>query len=220
MSSENENDTEKLNAKKLQDLKKDEVGHSGVYPMSGPHPAGDAPLRGQMAWGQGERGASGYEDHGSSELYVDSGVLVGGLDMSQMSATSFEGEGSDGTIHDIPVAEWPAFGEWFSRNFQAIDLSVVRRQGSEQVVECRNRPLESLAAVVTGNGVGEISISVSASPGKKVVVVSGPTKMRLWRNAAGWPTQLEIDSESGQVVLQFTGEAHTLPSFSKNSWGE
>lgn len=50
--------------------RKDEVGGSGVYPMSGPHPASDAPLVDQAGWGQGARGAAGYEDHGESELQV------------------------------------------------------------------------------------------------------------------------------------------------------
>ncbi|GIV96797.1 MAG: hypothetical protein KatS3mg057_1454 [Herpetosiphonaceae bacterium] len=36
--------------------------------MSGPHPEGDAEIRGQMEWGQGERGAAGYKDSGSSKL--------------------------------------------------------------------------------------------------------------------------------------------------------
>src|SRR6266705_2698989 len=58
--------------------RKDEVGHSGVYPMSGPHPAGNAEIRGQASWGQGERGAAGYEDHGSSELSYEGGQLLGG----------------------------------------------------------------------------------------------------------------------------------------------
>ncbi len=48
--------------------RKDEVGGSGVYPLSGPLPPSNAPLRGQMEWGQGERGNAGYEDHGESEL--------------------------------------------------------------------------------------------------------------------------------------------------------
>jgi len=46
----------------------DEVGHSGVYPMSGPLPPGDAPAIWPASWGQGKRGAAGYEDHGESEL--------------------------------------------------------------------------------------------------------------------------------------------------------
>lgn len=50
--------------------RKDRVGGSGVYPMSGPHPKGDAPLVWPGAWGQGKRGAAGYEDHGESELQI------------------------------------------------------------------------------------------------------------------------------------------------------
>ena len=48
--------------------RKDKVGRSGVYPMSGPHPLGDAPLVWPGTWGQGARGPAGYEDHGESEL--------------------------------------------------------------------------------------------------------------------------------------------------------
>ncbi|MHB1022696.1 MAG: hypothetical protein ACYC46_04345 [Acidobacteriaceae bacterium] len=220
MSPQGEKGKKKSSAKSSRDLKKDEVGRSGVYPMSGPHPAGDAPLRGQMAWGQGERGAPGYEDHGSSELYLDSGVLVGGLDKNHVATDTFAAESSGETIREIAVAEWPAFCEWFSKNFRAMEVSMERRQGNEQIVECRNRPLEAITAQITANGVGEISVSVDASPGKKVVNIPGPTKMRMSRNAAGWPTQLAINSRSIQVVLRFTGEARSLPAFSKNSWGE
>lgn len=50
--------------------RKDEVGGSGVYPMSGPHPSGDAPLIPEHAWGQGRLGAAGYEESGGSALAV------------------------------------------------------------------------------------------------------------------------------------------------------
>jgi hypothetical protein len=50
----------------------DEVGRSGVYPAS---EAGNAPkdaeAQGLKTWGQGERGARGYDDHGGSELHLD-----------------------------------------------------------------------------------------------------------------------------------------------------
>jgi CBS domain-containing protein len=36
--------------------------------MSGPQPPSDAPAIWPGAWGQGKRGAAGYEDHGESEL--------------------------------------------------------------------------------------------------------------------------------------------------------
>jgi BON domain len=48
----------------------DRVGGSGVYPASGPYPEANAPVQGEASWGQGERGAAGYEDSGTSELNI------------------------------------------------------------------------------------------------------------------------------------------------------
>ncbi len=43
-------------------------GHTGVYPLSASEGASpDAPVEGEMAWGQGKRGAEGYFDSGDSE---------------------------------------------------------------------------------------------------------------------------------------------------------
>lgn len=57
-----------------------EAAEHGVRPLStGTRPGGDAELRGMMAWGQGERGAAGYEDSGGSELVMRDGQLLGGL---------------------------------------------------------------------------------------------------------------------------------------------
>lgn len=50
--------------------RRDEPGHTGVYPMSASEDASrEAEAKGEMAWGQGERGAAGYEDSGSSETF-------------------------------------------------------------------------------------------------------------------------------------------------------
>lgn len=46
---------------------REEASGSGVYPASGPLPPENAPYHGMASWGQGERGASGYEDSGTSE---------------------------------------------------------------------------------------------------------------------------------------------------------
>ncbi len=49
--------------------RKDEVGKTGVYPVSSSEGASpDAEVHGEMSWGQGERGAEGYYDHGESEI--------------------------------------------------------------------------------------------------------------------------------------------------------
>jgi hypothetical protein len=43
--------------------------HSGVWPASGPHPdEPDVPYQGMASFGQGERGAEGYQDSGQSEV--------------------------------------------------------------------------------------------------------------------------------------------------------
>lgn len=49
----------------------DEVGGSGVYPASGPYPKENAETQGMASWGQGERGAEGYQDHGESEIHPE-----------------------------------------------------------------------------------------------------------------------------------------------------
>jgi hypothetical protein len=46
------------------------VGGSGVYPASAGNAPEDAEIRTQAAWGQGDRGAAGYEDTGPSELNI------------------------------------------------------------------------------------------------------------------------------------------------------
>jgi len=60
--------------------RRDEVGPTGVYPMSAGIPAGKhLEIRTPAAWGQGERGAEGYFDAGGSELVMRDGQLLGGL---------------------------------------------------------------------------------------------------------------------------------------------
>ena len=60
--------------------RRDEVGPTGVYPMSGGIPPNKhLEIRTPAAWGQGERGAEGYNDSGGSELVWRDGQLLGGL---------------------------------------------------------------------------------------------------------------------------------------------
>lgn len=48
----------------------DKVGKSGVYPVSSMQGADpDAQVQPEQSWGQGERGAAGYNDSGRSEIY-------------------------------------------------------------------------------------------------------------------------------------------------------
>ena len=48
--------------------RREEPGQTGVYTISSPQGASpDAPLENENAWGQGKRGAAGYNDSGDSE---------------------------------------------------------------------------------------------------------------------------------------------------------
>ena len=49
---------------------RDEIKHGrfAYQAYSAEGAAGDAAIRGESEWGQGERGAAGYEDSGGSEL--------------------------------------------------------------------------------------------------------------------------------------------------------
>jgi hypothetical protein len=64
--------------------RKDETGKSGVYPVSSMAGAGgSAQIRGETSWGQGERGAAGYADAGSSEPTTVEGQEAVGSGISE-----------------------------------------------------------------------------------------------------------------------------------------
>jgi CheY-like chemotaxis protein len=49
--------------------RRDVIERTGVYPVSASEGASpDAQIHDEMSWGQGERGAEGYHDHGDSEI--------------------------------------------------------------------------------------------------------------------------------------------------------
>ena len=57
----------------------DVVGHSGVYPGSGPYPEGKAAVGTAAEFVHGQRDAQGREIEGGSELtYLAKGILLGG----------------------------------------------------------------------------------------------------------------------------------------------
>src|SRR6266545_4242305 len=64
--------------------RKDKIEKSGVYPVSALEDASpDAMVHGEASWGQGERGAAGYEDSGGSELIYlgkELGLIGGGTE--------------------------------------------------------------------------------------------------------------------------------------------
>ena len=86
--------------------RRDEVGPTGVYPMSGGIPEGKHPeIRTPAAWGQGDRGAEGYNDSGGSELYMKDGQLLGGLTAGPGGEPTIDIHGGDRTGVEKPVSD-------------------------------------------------------------------------------------------------------------------
>src|SRR5262249_51986955 len=76
--------------------RRDEVGKSGVYPMSGGIPEGKhLEIRNPASWGQGDRGAEGYNDAGGSELVYRDGQLLGGLTSGPSGEPTIDIHGKD-----------------------------------------------------------------------------------------------------------------------------
>lgn len=69
--------------------RKDKIEKSGVYPVSAMEDASsDSMVHGEASWGQGERGAAGYEDSGGSELIYlgDELGVIGGATEGESGA--------------------------------------------------------------------------------------------------------------------------------------
>ncbi len=76
--------------------RRDEVGPTGVYPMSGGIPKDKhLEIRTPAAWGQGDRGAEGYNDAGGSELVMRDGQLLGGTTAGPNGEPTIDIHGGD-----------------------------------------------------------------------------------------------------------------------------
>lgn len=73
--------------------RRDEVGGSGVFPASAGNAPADAEIRTPMAWGQGERGAAGYEDSGRSELHFTEEELRAAREQGRTPGSGAESPG-------------------------------------------------------------------------------------------------------------------------------
>jgi hypothetical protein len=175
--------------------RRDEVGGSGVYPMSGPHPKGPATVRTEAAWGQGERGAAGYEDHGGSELSWDGREVLGGLNVGPggepLSAT-------DVSVQEIDRYEWIAFLDRFSREHHGwrVDVEVVS-EGSKHT-EAVNVPLEGVNADRLNDPDGRVYVETGESADEHLThSISQPRRVCWLKTRSGQHLGLDIEAVDG-----------------------
>ena len=186
---------------------RDEVGRSGVYPSSGPLPKTDAPIRRQMEWGQGERGAAGYEDHGSSEMRYQGGALLGGLD-EEWAAIFGKNADQAPEGREVPLDSWVLFCDWFTRQYAGIATTItVTDVQPGYSVAARELPLVKISANVLENKVGAITVQLDRTPTDYRRNLTGVKRVTYSAHANGLPKELQIERVGSTVVLSFDGVA-------------
>lgn len=123
--------------------------------------------------------------------------------------------------YEIGKDAWPAFCGWLTTALHGVNTTVVRDEGSDrQMVDCLDRPLQQVEAVVLPNAVTAIKITVQMNGKSHFFEVAGPSWLRLHYNAAGLPTTVEIGYAEGTLALRFNGPPAPGAVFTANSWGE
>jgi hypothetical protein len=108
------------------------------------------------------------------------------------------------------------------RNFKGIEASMERVEpDGSRVVEFQGRPVVAMRARIGANAVRTIELTfATANKHTRVFDIAGVKAIQLERDAAGFPTSLELACDTEKTVLRFTGDVHTTPIYSRNSWGE
>lgn len=187
--------------------RKDDVGRSGVYPMSGPHPPGNVELKPQASWGQGQRGAAGYEDHGGSALTWEGGQLLGGFDTGPGGEPRARPAEAQKDV-DVPHEQWLAFLDSFSRQHLdwLVTIEVESLPGTLVAVEQRQ-----LKGISIDRADGKERVYVQVGYGRKehiTHIVDSPIRIRFRRSEAGAHEGLEIESVDGTTtVIRFRSAA-------------
>jgi len=146
---------------------KEVVRGSGVYPMSGPLPRGRAPIRTEAEWGQGERGAAGYEDSGRSGLDVSlrprETKTGGGSQSSRGARRSAERLSPAG--REIPRDQWVRFFDDFSLDHDGWLMEVeVAGKDDRRKTEARRLPLQGITVDLNPGDNDTTSIILDLQP--------------------------------------------------------
>jgi len=194
---------------KLDKPRKDEVGRSGVYPFTSSQSPKSAEVRTAGSWGQGERVAKGYEDHGGSELSYEGGQLLGAL---EEGGDSLYARSQSGDI-EIPPEEWMSFFDSFSWQHEGWLASVKVSQGSEQKWEVKERKLSGISSDhLTARD--EIYITIDRDEGGQLThPIKNPMKVVFRRDLEGAHEGIDIvsaDATTTSIRFRIASRPETL----------
>jgi hypothetical protein len=177
------------------------VRGSGVYPASGPLPRGRAPVRTEAEWGQGTRGAAGYEDSGRSGLNLPrSGRCRTAARQGAISGRKQPAAPSPGPAgREIPRNQWARFFNAFSKDHDGwIARIEVISDGKNSGEETRSLPLLGIT-VDTKPGAGNTtSIIMGVQPNVHLThMVTRTKQIRINEDEQ----EIHIESASGDKTI-------------------
>jgi hypothetical protein len=120
-----------------------------------------------------------------------------------------------------PLEPWAPLCNWFTRNFRGMEGSLERiDRNNTFVVEFQDLPLVAMRSHFLANGVPAIALTFATGSHQQRYELTAVQAIHFERDAAGFPTVVEFVCENEKVVLRFTGDAGSAPTYTRNSWGE
>ncbi|MDB6122261.1 MAG: hypothetical protein JWQ71_1254 [Pedosphaera sp.] len=178
--------------------RRDVVRGSGVYPASGPLPRSNAPIRTEAAWGQGSRGAAGYEDSGSSELNLPR-FGKRSQTTARRGASTGRRQPAGETGQEIPRSQWERFFDNFSRNHDGWLARVeVSEAGAGSGEETRTLPLHGITVDTKSGANNTTSVILGLQPDVHLTHMIPRTKKIIFNEDQ---QKIEVESSTGDTTI-------------------
>lgn len=190
----------------------DNTGLSGVYPGDGPWPKGDAPLVSPAAWGQGERGAEGYNDHGDSEMsYIEDAIASQSASSQGSRMASASSPPIEAAI-EIPYHEWEDFFNDLSKRHEGevVRVEIGTAEPGWPIDSVTQRladglPLGGIVAEFRDEAPGTIEIILGTELSAQIThTVAQPTHVWYAQGPEGQDRAVQIESaDSPSALIRF-----------------
>ncbi len=171
--------------------RRDDVGHTGVYPATGPFPPGEAEVV-----SAGQLGGGSYEQHGTSTFTTNTGTPA--VIVDPVPAEAAQGQLSLLEEGEIPRERWLIFFNQLDKEIRDERVTVELRENGETRVAQRDMPIDGFGADVRAR---ELIINVGVGSTKDDLVIHTISAERVRVRKEGDSRVLEIEARDGRVIL-------------------